>query len=204
MKVALLLVSLAWAEVAFYGREVELISGDMWKILSREEAGETGCDERCGDSCLQVITRESLFSYLKEDDSVTPGTLMSCLEFCGCKGTAVPMVPAPESVKEIPYDEAETQSEDISPISPSCAQQCVSLCNSQSVSCLTECTQEFCSFSSEDESSILLPVVIDLAVLALLLGMFYFAYVYTPKRQKRGAYWRKRIMEAQYTRLDDY
>ena len=110
-------------------------------------------------------------------------TLTDCLQFCGCEGATV-LAAEPNTLV-------------------TCQSQCLEVCDGREKGCMAKCVHDFCA-DPDANSSVLLPVLVDLLVLALLLGMFYFAYVYTPKQTKRGTYWRKRVLETQYSRLEDY
>jgi len=99
-----------------------------------------------------------------------------CLRNCGC------------------LEEAQAARQWSETPSSSCSSECVAVCEDEA--CVVQCARNFCATP--------LPVAIDVLLLVLLLGVFYFAYMLVPKSPKRGRYWRSRVMETQYKRLDDY
>lgn len=100
----------------------------------------------------------------------------TCLQNCGC---------VEEARAALHWEETPNSS---------CASECISVCDSED--CISQCTQNFCSPA--------LPVALDVVLLVMLLGLFYFAYMLVPKSSKRGKYWRSRVMETQYRQLEDY
>ena len=110
-------------------------------------------------------------------------SFLECLEPCGCQGSALPVV--------------------FPSVSPDlCSSKCVEVCAGQDKACFYRCETDFCE--SHTGQSMWIAVGLDAVLFVLVLSMLYVAFVYTPKRQKRGRYWRHKILEAQYSRLENY
>ena len=159
----------------FYGKIIQFSDGDLWRIQAQTEISQA-CDSACGASCLS-----------------SPPVLLSlleCLELCQCQGAALP-------VEENDPGRVE-KTKDLE----TCEGTCEEICESEDADCKLRCKADFCV--SEVGSSVWMAVALDVAMLGVLLAMLYLAYLHTPKKQKRVRYWRKKILEAQYARLEDY
>lgn len=75
-----------------------------------------------------------------------------------------------------------------------CQSECAAVCTTDA--CTVQCMREFCSAP--------LHWTLSLLVCVLLVSVFYFAYLLVPKTSKRGRYWRNRVTETHYQRLEDY
>jgi hypothetical protein len=109
--------------------------------------------------------------------------LLECLEECHCQGAALPVL---ESTGDL----------------GTCEGKCQEVCAMEDTHCMARCQRDFCI--SDAGSSVWVAVALDVVMLSVLLAMLYLAYLYTPKKPKRVQYWRKKISEAQYARLEDY
>lgn len=158
----------------FYGQTIQFSDGDLWRIQAQTEVNPA-CDSACGSSCL----------------SSPPGllSLLECLELCQCQGAALPV--------EVYEQERVAKTKDLE----TCEGKCEDICEAEDADCKQRCRSDFCL---SEGSSVWMAVVLDVVMLGVLLALLYLAYLHTPKKQKRVRYWRKKILEAQYARLEDY